>query len=1516
MGARIKKCWRAKLLTGLCLLLLGCALTAPVNAASIVDSGYCGGEGDGTNLTWTLDDEGALTISGAGRMVNSDYVLPWYEKRASIKTVKVNSGVTSIGRVAFIRCSRLTSIAIPNSVTCIGDSAFSDCSSLTSIAIPNGVTSIGDLAFHGCSRLTSIAIPNGVTSIGDEAFYDCSSLTSIAIPNGVTSIGYGAFFSCESLTSIAIPNSVTSIGADAFYDCSSLTSITIPNSVTSIGDWAFYNCSSLTSLAIPNGVTSIGYGAFSSCESLTSIAIPNSVSRIGNGAFAGCGNLRHNLHENAGYLGNTDNQYLYLDLAIDKSMSEFNIHPKTRFIGSEAFSGCKNLVSITIPDSVMSISNYAFYDCSGLTSVAIPNGVTNIGQFAFSDCSSLASIAIPNGLASIEHYVFGSCTSLTSVLIPGSVKNIEESAFNGCSNLRSIAIPNSVTRIERAAFYDCHSLTDVYYGGTEARWTSIVDTDFNESLMNATMHYNVKDLNEYLKVPVNSSDEAQILDAALSQVDMENLLPEITSDMDKLRGPSITIAGETFYLFELESKLNIDFKNKATVQVKADYEKKTVQVLIGYKPIKGTTTIVGDPNSGEDNVEDCDFWKAYTDAKSLYKMSAGDLAHTNSPRFRSKFQDVYDELQAFEMDMIVKAEGKICGYLELSYETGKLKPSEGGAILAVSVKTTQNGRIPSFPAAYVTLHFDVSAEGKIRLVANDDGVVFDPAFDAAIGTAIGVGLGKNTGNFQAYIEGGFDGELGAHVRPMGTLVGTDPFSVDMTGNLYFSWKLKAWLLENGDSYKKELFKLGLYPRLEIMRTAMIPAQMTMEDYLASAKPVTREYLNAISLMSITDDYSFSKVEYPFAEPTLMHLSDGRMLMVWVGDSGGKTDGDRTSIHYSLYSGGAWSDPEIVHESGTYNDHPVLCRDGNMVYMVWMRADTALDGMTAESAMKHMDLVFSSFDGTSWSAPEIVSQPGNELVESDYAITADRGIVSVVWLENSANDLLLTSGENVIHQRSCANGIWDADAELLRTADAVTGLGVDRSEGLQTTYSLTSGDRILTYLRKENGEVNMIDGANCEARWIDGRLYELRDTALYCDGVPTGLDGLTNYEIISSETQTVALTLVPTGFTCELYGSYYDAGSGSWGKWVQLTGFEQYIRSYSAVLDESGEIVAALNLVDVNIGAEEVYDNTSARLVVVDDCRYADLVVSDWLTYDDSLVAPGEVVPVSFEVTNNSRETLAAIGVNIGGQQQEILCSLSAGESAVLTADYRLPSDIRNHRADLTVTPHYETVVEASTANNTASTVFGLADLVATAYAPEVLGNGATVRITVSNQGYADAENVSLAIYRSNLEGELLHTEAIGTIHPGDTAEYVFQLPADLLFLNDPDTMHALSIEAVTGSAERELANNGDRIVFGGLLPLQVCPSVSDNSIKLDVLVKNEQEPPLESTVFAAVYTGDGKLLTVQTRSLRTEASAQSKADFVIDRSRYAGDVCVRVFWVRRNSCEPFTLAWEGRFSAD
>ena len=210
----------------LAVLMIASLLPATALAADIVDSGTCGAEGDGSNLTWTLDREGVLTISGSGDMY--DYGLsdaPWYGIRSRVKSAVIADGVTSIGYKAFDDCTSLTSVTIPDSVTRIGERAFYDCTSLTSVTIPDSVTSIGEFAFSGCTSLTSVTIPDSVTSIGNGAFKGCTSLTSVTIPGSVTRIGVGAFASCTSLTSVTIPDSVTRIGKQAFDYCTSLTDV-------------------------------------------------------------------------------------------------------------------------------------------------------------------------------------------------------------------------------------------------------------------------------------------------------------------------------------------------------------------------------------------------------------------------------------------------------------------------------------------------------------------------------------------------------------------------------------------------------------------------------------------------------------------------------------------------------------------------------------------------------------------------------------------------------------------------------------------------------------------------------------------------------------------------------------------------------------------------------------------------------------------------------------------------------------------------------------------------------------------------------------------------------------------------------------------------------------------------------------------------------------------------------------------------------------------------------------------
>lgn len=214
-------------------------LPAAALAASVPASGSCGAGGDeDDSVTWELDTDGELTISGTGAMADfSPASAPWYGHRGEIESVEIDDGVSSIGSYAFSGCEELEEVEISDSVVWIGNNAFDSCTSLDSITIPGSVTGIGGSAFGYCTDLEEIEVEGGnpaYTSIDGVLFTrDRETLVSCpagmegeyTIPAGVTSIGAGAFSGCDDLERITIPDSVTRIGDSAFLDCDSLDSV-------------------------------------------------------------------------------------------------------------------------------------------------------------------------------------------------------------------------------------------------------------------------------------------------------------------------------------------------------------------------------------------------------------------------------------------------------------------------------------------------------------------------------------------------------------------------------------------------------------------------------------------------------------------------------------------------------------------------------------------------------------------------------------------------------------------------------------------------------------------------------------------------------------------------------------------------------------------------------------------------------------------------------------------------------------------------------------------------------------------------------------------------------------------------------------------------------------------------------------------------------------------------------------------------------------------------------------------
>lgn len=450
------------------------------------ESGWCG-----SMVLWNLKDS-VLTIKGEGTM--NDYSFswgtcstPWYNKRASIKTIVVEDGVVGIGNYAFYGCNKVTAVTIGNDVANIGNNVFTGCTALTDVTINsntivskshqydnnlctifgnqikeyiigNGITGIGDYAFYNSSNLISITLPNSITTIGNSSFSGCSSLSSIVIPDGVTSIG-SAFYNCISLTSIEIPSSVIFLSNAAFNGCSNLTHVTLnSNSVVNGTNTINSIFAYIHECILGNNVTSIGGCFFDGCNTLISVTISSSITNVGMYAFRGCTNLSEVHISDVG-------AWCAIQFSNETANPLYYAH--NLYIGEEI------LTDLIIPDTVTLVSAEAFAYCNSITSLTIPKNVATVGTRAFNNCNNLARVTINSNSVMSSGGIkdkFGA--NVSEYIIGDSVITIGNSAFSNCTGMTSVTIGNSVSNIANSAFANCTGLNEVHISDIAA-WCDI-----------------------------------------------------------------------------------------------------------------------------------------------------------------------------------------------------------------------------------------------------------------------------------------------------------------------------------------------------------------------------------------------------------------------------------------------------------------------------------------------------------------------------------------------------------------------------------------------------------------------------------------------------------------------------------------------------------------------------------------------------------------------------------------------------------------------------------------------------------------------------------------------------------------------------------------------------------------------------------------------------------------------------------------------------------------------------------
>lgn len=128
------------------------------------------------------------------------------------------------------------------------------------------------------------------------------------------------------------------------------------------------------------------------------------------------------------------------------------------YIGFQAFSYCKSLSSVQLPDTLTGIGQHAFKNCKSLTEVKLPEGLLQLKSNSFTGCISLPSVSLPSSVVYLGNSAFEGCNGFTRIDIPDKIVHIGDRVFADCHALEQITIPSSVHHLGKHIFSGCRSL--------------------------------------------------------------------------------------------------------------------------------------------------------------------------------------------------------------------------------------------------------------------------------------------------------------------------------------------------------------------------------------------------------------------------------------------------------------------------------------------------------------------------------------------------------------------------------------------------------------------------------------------------------------------------------------------------------------------------------------------------------------------------------------------------------------------------------------------------------------------------------------------------------------------------------------------------------------------------------------------------------------------------------------------------------------------------------------------------
>jgi hypothetical protein len=945
-----------------------------------------------------------------------------------------------------------------------------------------------------------------------------------------------------------------------------------------------------------------------------------------------------------------------------------------------------------------------------------------------------------------------------------------------------------------------------------------------------------------------------------------DMLTNPTSSSQEISGPAVSIFGKSFNLLKLPSSLQLKLFDAASIKINHDETKKTFTAIIG----------------SIENIESTDhYWSDYDAYKNIVQTFTSKSANqikTDFTRLKGQFKNPAKLLFPVEINE--------AGYLEASYASGELQLVEGGVIIATKVGTPFGVSYPLPPAPYVFVKVEVSVDASLKIalvrVVSSGKVSFQTSVEAKVTPGVTGTLNLGVDKL-AYVGGGVKGSLESKFKIPSKL--SETLTVTLKGS--WVWKIKLGFLEfKGENAWGDGIQLFPQGRSRTL------AYVTEDNFSLIPRPApTFRSARLARSLPLPEFIRFDENVYESGNPQLVQLDNGNLLLAWLGDDTNRSlAANASALYYSIYDGSSWSSAALVDDDGTADFNPALFKaaDGS-VHLVWQDCKAAFtsDEVGLEDFAEAVDISYISFsaDGSIGTKINITGTADNSVYETGAVLSASEDSVSVVWLENSENDLLLASGTNSIRRVKIIENIPEGAETLTQGLPFLTHLASGYIDSERNVIAYTTGafdgedgtlsedptirlagdiaDTVIanTVLSEDDDVFATVSGL----QFVDGALFWSDNDGIKAVANVTApsielVNALSahNFTILKNG-DNVAIVMLTSGITNEIYVSYKDADG--WSAPTSLTAYGKSIGAISGLLDNEGKIYLTFNQTTLN---GESFDGAATDLVVAGYERsMADLAVDEEAYIPYTEIIPGAETYISVYAQNNGATSTSAIKALVtldGGAPQEIttlyripedgngiegivpVAKVNAGETVELLIPYTLPAVLSaNHKLTVELVSANGIPGALGNSNKIAAFEFGAQpDLEVSDVSANRIEGGALISAVVKNIGFASADHVVVKLFDEigyAAESEPLQEQSFATLPAGSQEAVSFTVSDDLLVAGSEYDFKRFIVSAETDSFESVLYNNsGDALVA----PLNV-ESVALAEHEIDINVGDEIE---------------------------------------------------------------------------